>query len=307
MSIESSAAVRLSAPAGDLSGDLRQAARAAREIGLEGIALDVGSDDLRPAALSLSARREILRVVAAGGVEISALRADLPRGGFAPRADVERALDGLRHAIDVARALQAPRVCVDAGPLPPARAAPPPARPASTSSLLLLPSDDDVARFAGDAEAPPRDAPDEAFEAHLDNVLAEAGQIADRAGVVIAWRSSLASLRSLAQALARAACPWFGVDYDPTDALRDGLSTDRAMDLVGEQVRHLRGVDAIRGEGGRTRPAMIGRGDVAWREILDALGDLRQRPWLLIDARELPDRPAAIRAGAAQLRAFLES
>ena len=71
-------------------------------------------------------------------------------------------------------------------------------------------------------------------------------------------------------ALAAAGCPSFGRELDPVALLEAGPAGAVGAD---PPVMHVRGRDAYAGPEGRQRPAAIGEGDAAWRELLEALRD----------------------------------
>jgi sugar phosphate isomerase/epimerase len=110
----------------------------------------------------------------------------------------------------------------------------------------------------------------------------------------------------LDRALSSARCPWFGVDLDPIGTLRDQWPLDEIMSRLGSLIRHVRGRDAVAGAEGRTKPAAIARGDVKWRDLLNALNGAAYSGWITVDPLELQDRRAAAIAGLKQLKAYAE-
>jgi sugar phosphate isomerase/epimerase len=101
-------------------------------------------------------------------------------------------------------------------------------------------------------------------------------------------------------------CPWFGIDLDPVALLRDTWPTDEIFSHLGQILRHVRGKDAVAGSEARTKPAILARGDVKWRDILDALDGAGYGGWITIDPMELTDRRGAAVAGLKQLKAYME-
>lgn len=231
-------------------------------------------------------------------MQLVALRLDLGSKGFGPGADVDLELARLDEAMETAKGLQSPLVCVDLGPLPePAREEKP--RQAISKELagfILLPSSEGVA--PAEPAAPP---PDPGFVSQVDSALVELGRRSDRYGVVLALRAELASFAALERALRAADCPWFGVDLDPVTVLQDRWGLDDIFSRLGPLVRHLRGRDATRGGGSRTKPAIIGQGDTDWPQLLARLDEAGYQGWITIDPLELPDRPAAATAAARHL------
>jgi sugar phosphate isomerase/epimerase len=147
--------------------------------------------------------------------------------------------------------------------------------------------------------------PDPSAVSHIDTALSALGARADRVAVTLAFRSDLASLAALERALSAARCPWFGVDLDAVAVARDAWGIDEIFSRLGPLVRHVRARDAVTGTDQRTRPAVVGRGSVAWEALLANLDDAGYRGWVTIDPLELPDRAAGAVAGAAFVRSLV--
>jgi sugar phosphate isomerase/epimerase len=200
--------------------------------------------------------------------------------------------------MEAATALGSPLVCVDAGPLPeplPAEQPPKPNVTPQMAGLILLPGADDVKSAKPQAGRPAREQqpPDPSFVSQVDAALVELGRMADRTSTVVAFRSELSSLAALERVLRSVDCPWFGIDLDPAAVLADAWDLDELFSRLGAMVRHVRGRDAVGGTGGRTKPAMIGRGGTDWTHLLSNLSGADYAGWITIDPAELPDRPAA--------------
>ncbi len=286
-----------------LSADAREAAGLARELGFSGLQFDAYSPALRIPELSGTGRREFLRVLAGQNQELVGLRVDAGPKGFGPGADVDRMLGGLDLVMEAAKALAAPLICMDLGPLPepPKVAKPKPKVTAKQAGLILLPESFEPATEDVDDASPPADP---AFVAQVDAALADAAARADRYGVMLALRSDLSSFAALDEVLRRVRCPWFGVDFDPAAALVDAWPMDEIFSRLGASIRHVRARDALKGTNrGRTKPAMVGQGDISWGELLANLDGAGYAGWISIDPVELTDRMAA----AAQAMKYLAS
>ena len=296
----SSAAPRIAVTAAALSADLRTAAPVARRMGFAGLMLDADTF----AGLSATGCREVRHVLSSYDQTLTALRCDLGGRGFMAGADVDRQLSRLERAMDAARKLAAPVVCVDLGPLPnpPPIAAPPKPKPDPlTGGMLILPTAAEIAKLAG---PPPEDvaAPDPADVDSVAAAMAELAARSDRYGVPLAFSATLAPLSALHHALAATDAPTFGVDLDPISLLEDALTPPEAFDALGPLVLHVRARDTVRGTAGRTRPAAVGAGDTDWPELLALLDDAAYHGPLTLDPLQLPDRRAAARAGLSWLR-----
>ncbi|MDB5298432.1 MAG: Xylose isomerase protein barrel, partial [Phycisphaerales bacterium] len=290
-----SESIQIGITAAALSDDPRQAPALARSLGFKGIQFDAYSNSFSIPDLAGSGRREFRHVLSSQDQELVGLRGELGARGLGPGADVDRILSKFAKALEAATDLASPLFCVDLGPLPaPAvTEAPKPKVTAELAGMILLPTTPAAPAPVAPA-APP---PDPAVVSQVDAALSEIGRLADRYSVVVAFRSDLASLAALERAVAQAACPWFGIDFDPVAVLRDEWNMDETFSRLGALVRHVRGRDAVKGADRRTRPAFVGQGDTDWGSLLANLDAADYRGWITIDPTELPDRNAAAVAG----------
>jgi sugar phosphate isomerase/epimerase len=282
-----------------LSGDARQAARLARQLGFAGLQFDSRSSSIDLTQLSASGRREFRHMLTSQDQQLIGLRSESGPLGFAPGADVDRALAHIEKIIEAAAGLGVPLVCVDLGPLPPAPQTAPP-KPRITpamAGLILLP--EPASKPPAPETAPPP--ADPTMAAQITAAMDELGRRADRFSVMLAFRSELASLASLKQAVTLVSCHWFGVDLDPVAILRDTWDIDEVFSQLGPLIRHVRGRDALVGADRRTKPAIIGQGRVDWPTLLHNLDQSAYRGWITVDPVELPDRQAAATEGRAVL------
>jgi sugar phosphate isomerase/epimerase len=238
--------------------------------------------------------------------QLVGLRIELGKQGFGPGADVDFLLARLDKVLESAAALGSVIVCVDLGPLPP-----PPPRPKTARSItpdqagaILLPGSL-LAIPAPESTTLERIPPkvDPTFVAQVDAAMAELGAIADRYSSTLAFASELASFAALAEILRKANCQWFGVDLDPSAALRDDWDLDEIFAVLGPQVRHVRGRDAIGTlENTRTQPVVIGNGQIPWPTVLHNLDAAGYHGWITIDPIGLTDRVAGAAEGIKYLR-----
>ena len=281
--------VQTSVTASALTSDVRAAPRLARQAGFGGLVFDAYSGALNLPELSASGRREFRRLLAAEAQTLVAVQCDLGAKGLGPGADVERALAHVDRAMEVAAELGARCACVELGPLPPApaRAKPKPTVTPQQAGLIILPS---TAPAPAEPAAPP---PDPAIVSQVNAALAELCARADRYRVTVALSSSLSSFASLHEVMRAVACPWFGVDLDPTAILRDEWDSDEVFSALGPLLRHVRARDAVLGADRRTRPAVVGIGAVDWPRLVASLDEAGYRGFVTVDPTELPDRTAA--------------
>ncbi len=279
-----------------LSTDIRVALESARRANFQGVVLD-------PAVFgsiveqSQTGRREIIALLSRFEQPLIAIDLRLGHTGFSPKGDLERELDRLTRAMDIARGLHCSLVLADLGPLPPAPDERPPSPKIEPGMLgkLILP---ETTTPKSTAAPMPRDP---AFESSLEIALRELGSRCDRASCRVAFRSTLGSFASLHYALSRVDCPWFGIDLDPLLMLADEWSSDEIFSRLGKQITHVRGRDGLKGAGNRVTPTAIGAGVVPWRELLSLLRDADYRGPITVDSIDLANRAA----GAITGRAFL--
>ena len=293
--------LKIAVTASSLSPDFRRATLLARQADFDGLLIDAYGPILRIPDLSDTGRREMLRVLATQNQQLVGLQADAPPEGFAPGADVDRMIEGLDGAMQAAKALSSPMICLDLGRLPePAKEIKAtPTITAEQAGLILLPEPITPIVSQPATHTPP---PDPKFVSQVDGALAEIGRRADRFGVMLALRSELSSFLALSDLLRRVRCPWFGIDLDPASAMRDEWPLDEIFSNLGPLIRHVRARDATRGHDRRTKPAALGRGDTNWPHLLASLEDTAYTGWVTIDPVDLPDRAAAAISGLADLR-----
>jgi sugar phosphate isomerase/epimerase len=296
--------LKIGVVAAALSTDARQAPRIARQLGFDGLLFDAYGPTLDLPDLSQSGRREFRHILAAENRQLIGLRADLGPKGLSPGVDVDRVLSQLTKAMEAAAGLQAPLLCTDLGPLPTPPASPKPAKKVTPdmAGLILLPTSVEAEPEPAAAGPTTMSPADQALAAQVDAVLIELGIRADRFGVTLAFRSDLSPLAALERAIAKAACPWFGVDLDPVAILRDEWPIDELFSRLGPLIRHARARDATKGSGGRTSPAVIGQGSTNWDELLSNLDASGYHGLVTIDPMELADRVGAAVAGLNRLR-----
>jgi sugar phosphate isomerase/epimerase len=292
--------LKLAVVASALSTDPRTAPRLARVAGFAGLLFDARWGALDITELSLTGRREFRHMLSAQDQQLVGLRYDVGSKGLGPGADVDRELARLSRVMEAATGLGAPLVCVDLGPLPVpvATEAPKPKVTPDMAGLILLPTANEGAKPQAAAPASPSDP---AFVSQVDAALVELGRLADRTSTVLALRSELSPMSAAERALRVADCPWFGVDLDPASVLADTWELDEVFSRLGSFVRHVRGRDAVGGAGGRTKPAVVGRGDTDWTHLLSNLDGAGYAGWITIDPLELPDRAAAAAAARSHL------
>lgn len=117
--------------------------------------------------------------------------------------------------------------------------------------------------------------------------LAHLASIADRHGVIVALSNAACAFTVLHDALAAAACSWFGVDFHP--AFAGDWSTSEVMNRLGALIRHVSAEDPARSR-------------VNWQDILNNLRGASYRGAITIDTQQSADPPRAAIAALSLLR-----
>jgi len=291
--------LKLAVTALALSDDVRQTPRMARTLGFSGLQFDAFGRGLDIPALSLSGRRDFRKMLSAQDQQLAGLRMDGGPRGLGIGADVDLVISRADKAMEAAAGLGSPLLCLEVGLLPePQRVAAPRAPISQTAAgLILLPEP------APAPVQPPTPPPDPALVSQVDDALREIGRRADRYNVMVALRSDLSSFAAVDRAIRAADCPWIGLDFDPSLALRDDWALDEIFSRVGSWIRHVRARDAIAGSERRTRPTVVGQGSVDWGAVIGNLDSGDYHGWITVDPTDLVNRSAA----AADARKFLES
>jgi len=291
--------LKLAVTALALSDDVRQTPRIARSLGFVGLQFDAFGRALDIPALPLSGRRDFRRMLSAQDQQLAGLRMDCGPKGLGIGADVDLVISRADNAMEAAAGLGSPLLCLEVGLLPEPQRVAAPRAPISQSAagIILLPEPTPA------PVQPPTPPPDPALVSQVDDALREIGRRADRYNVMVALRSDLSSFAAVDRAIRAADCPWIGLDFDPSLALRDDWALDEIFSRVGSWIRHVRARDAIAGTDRRTRPAVVGQGSVDWSAVLGNLDSADYRGWITVDPTDLVNRSAA----AAEAKRFLVS
>lgn len=120
--------------------------------------------------------------------------------------------------------------------------------------------------------------------------LSHLAAIADRNGVMLAFGNAAASFAVLLAALTAAACPWFGVDLDPSRKSTADWAIDEVIHHVGPLIRHVTASNPVRSK-------------LDWGDIINNLRGASFRGAITIDTLESSDPPRAAVAALNLLRA----
>lgn len=100
-----------------LGDDARAALDVAATNGYSGVAISTNHPQLRPADLSLTARRHFRKILESHHLGLAALRVAVPRSGFADPATIDRSMDNAQAAITMAGDLGITTVALNVGQL----------------------------------------------------------------------------------------------------------------------------------------------------------------------------------------------
>ena len=216
---------------------------AAAQMGAGGVEIDARSE-LRPSELTRTAIRHLRKMLSDLNLRVAAIHLPLERG-FADPQGLERRIDEVRSAMEMAFALGTNVVTGQIGRVPEDEAEP--------GWPILLEAMTDLGRAAHRTGA--------WFAAHTGS------DVTDR-------------LVALLEALPEGS---IGVDFDPAATMMLGDSPNDAIDRLGRQVMHFRVRDAVRDlSQGRTLEVQLGRGSVDLPHLLAKLEEHEYRGYLTV-------------------------
>lgn len=237
--------LRLAVATSRLRGSLRQTIQLAEQTGAGGVQFDA-RQQLKPAELSQTGRRQLLHTLAERNLQVASLMFPLRR----PLHDLEQLdarLEAIRQAMQFTWDLQA-RVLVCR-----------------------------IGRIVEDA--------DSADAVRQREILQELAQHGNRVGVTLAVTPSgdpPEALRSLLNSIDEGP---LGVDFDPAERVMSHQPPVASLRTLHDLVNHVTVRDALRDADGAGRETVVGRGEVPWEELLATLDEMNYGNWLTIDRR----------------------
>jgi len=257
--------LRLAASLEAFPQPLKQALVAVAGCGVSGVTIDA-RNRLKPSELSDSGCRQLQHRLDELGLAMAAIEFRT-RGGLAEPDRLDERITAAYRVLEFARRLRADVVTFRLGRVP--------ADVESEEYRLLVEVLNDLARHGN----------------HVGTVPAiDAGAVPPEA------------LAALVEAVV--AGP-LAVDFDPAPLVADGIDPTAAFGTLHEQIGHLRVRDAVREADGRLREVVLGRGEVAWDELLAVIDESGYRGWLTIDRHDGSDRAGDIARAAAWIQAVV--
>ena len=228
---------------------IRQSIRAAVEIGATGIQFDV-RNELRPADLSDSGRRQLRHDLEIEGLTISSLSFPTRRSLYDPD-QLEARIAGLKQTLEFAYQLRVPIVVARVG---------------------AIPQEKDSPEFKS-----------------LIEVLNEVARHANRVGATLAITPTRDSSADLKDLIDRVKDGLVGVNFDPAVFAMCGRDAVAAFRELHKHVLHITARDGVRDIDGSGQEVALGRGDVDWPELLALLTEADYRGWLTVDRSHSDD------------------
>ena len=239
---------RCSAPLSIFGSRLKPALKQAAAARVEGLLLDT-RNMVTPAEFSASAIRHLRKHLEELGLVLAATSFPTRRG-FSDRRDLQPRVEAACKALTFARALGTDVLTLNIGPVPPDETD----EAGRNDRDLLVEVLNDLARHGNHVGAVP--------------------VIGVSASDLVTFQSLLASID---------AGP-IGVDFDPASWSGRGLNPAEAFRELYAVVRHVWARDAVRASDGSYREVQVGRGEVAWDEMLAVLAEAEYNGWLTVGA-----------------------
>ena len=227
---------------------LKPTLKRAAATGAEGVLIDTRYG-INPAEFSATAIRHLRKHLEELGL-VLAVTSFPTRRGFADRRDLEARVEAVRGAMSFARALGTDVVTLGIGPIP-----------------------SDEVNEAGRND---RD-----LLVEVLNDLARHGNHVGAIPVIDVAACDLETFKTLLEAVD--AGP-IGVDFDPAAWTGRGINPVETFREWFDVVRHVWARDAVRASDGSFREVPVGRGEVAWDEMLAVLAEAEYTGWVTAGA-----------------------
>jgi sugar phosphate isomerase/epimerase len=241
---------------------LKASLQSAADAGADGVQFDV-RQELRPESLSGTGRRQFLHHLDELGLVGASLWMPLRRTLY-DLDELDARLAAVRAAIEFAAQLKIKILALRAGRVP--------EDAASADAQLLTSTLNDLAR------------------------------IGNRQGVILALtpaREEPALLRQLLDSVTEGPV---GVNLDPAVFVMAGMDPSDTFRTLHDRVNHVQVRDAIRDADGGGLEVPVGRGEVAWDELLAVAEEANYRSWFTVDRTQGDSKPADATRAISYLR-----
>lgn len=243
---------------------IRQAVSAAGRAGFDGVQVYTTSGELAPENLTRSGQREFIRLLAANGLQLSALCGDLGGPRFADSATVDERVTRTCRILDQAAQMNVPVVTAHVGTI-------------STN-----------------ADDPSRKLIYEAVDA--------VGAMADRVGVIFGIETGQEEPAVLAELLDHFNNRFLGVNYDPANLLMNGFDPIAGVGVLADRIAYAHAKDAVGGPGKVGREVQLGSGGVDYPAFAAALRAAGYDGWHTVERKYSQDPQREMEAACQYLR-----
>jgi sugar phosphate isomerase/epimerase len=257
--------LRISLATRCLNLPLRESLRAAASLGAQGVQLDA-REELRPAELSDTARRQLLHSLDELGLSLASLAFPVRRS-FYDEEQLDGRIAAVKRALDHAWHLKARVVTARIGKIP------------------------------DDRES-------KAYRVLFD-VLSDLARHGNQVGATLAITPSRDSPQELAALLASIKSGPLGIDFDPAVCVMSGHNPAEAFRWLHQHVVHFTARDAIRDIDAGGIETALGRGEVEWVELIPLLDEAQYVGWVTVNRTQGEDRAGDVARAVQYLKNVL--
>jgi len=125
----------------------------------------------------------------------------------------------------------------------------------------------------------------------LRDVLNDLAGYGNHVGVTLAITPSSESEKMLSTAIDSATEGPLGINFDPSVFVGTNRSPAEVLRTIADRLVHVQIHDAIRDVDGRNLEVPVGRGEVAWDELLPTIDEIGYNGWLTVDRTTGDDKP----------------
>jgi sugar phosphate isomerase/epimerase len=255
--------IRVGVELASLKLPFRKGLLTAREMGAEGVEIDV-RHELRPEDLSHTGVRQVRKMLEDLNLRVAAV-SFRTRRGYHVADDLEARIEATKRAMKLAYDLGTSVVVNHIGRVPPESDS------AATSTLVAA--------------------------------LTDLGRYGQRVGALLAAETGSESGEELAKLIARLPPGSIGVDFNPAQLVVNGHSTRDSIRALAEHVVHIHATDATRDLAARRGiEVALGQGSAEFPELLAVLEEHQYRGFITVARRDTSDPLADIRQAVEFLR-----
>lgn len=244
------------------SEPLKQSIQTAAEMGAQGVQFDL-RNEVRPSELSDTGCRQLLHYLDELNIRVAS--AMFPtRRAFYDLEELEARLAGTRQAMEFAYQLKARVLTLRVG---------------------RVPEEEQAQEYQ-----------------ILRQVLNDLARHANRVGVSLAITPTRDNPTRLLQLLNEITEGPVGLNYDPAICVMSGQNPSKILEMFQAHLLHVVARDGVRDMDGSGLEVAVGRGEVAWEEVLALLHEAEYRDWMTVDRTQGQDPTGDIRRALQYLK-----